>query len=90
MLSVFILTPNGGFNARTKHMRHIRALKSPFLQHYNTPLSQDPLKWEHSTRTPGSVQWGPGTCPQHETIKFEVRQIPSSEIIECDRFLHVF
>ena len=55
-----------------------------------TPLSQDPLKWEHSTRTPGSVQWGPGTCPQHETIKFEVRQIPSSEIIECDRFLHVF
>ena len=56
----------------------------------NTPLSQDPLKWEHSTRTPGLVQWGPGTCPQHETIKFEVRQIPSSEIIECDRFLHVF
>ena len=55
-----------------------------------SPLSQDPLKWEHSTRTPGSVQWGPGTCPQHETIKFEVRQIPSSEIIECDRFLHVF
>ena len=55
-----------------------------------TPLSQDPLKWEHSTRTLGSVQWGPGTCPQHETIKFEVWQIPSSEIIECDRFLHVF
>ena len=59
-------------------------------QKRSAPLSQDPLKWEHSTQTPGSVQWGPGTCPQHETIKFEVRQIPSSEIIECDRFLHVF
>ena len=30
------------------------------------------------------------TCFQHHTIEFEVRQIPSSEIIERDRFLHVY
>ena len=43
-------------------------------------LGQDLLKWEYSTRTPGSMQWVPVTCPQHNTIEFEVQQIPSSEI----------
>ena len=52
-----------------------------------SPLSQDLWKRELSTQTPRSIQKVLGTCPQHNTIKFEVRQIPSSEI---GKNLHVF
>ena len=54
---------------------------------YSTPLSRDLWKREPSTRTLRSIQKVLGTCPQHNTIKFEVRQIPSSEI---GKNLHVF
>ena len=58
-----------------------------FFKLCQTPLSQDLWKRELSTRTPRSIQKVLGTCPQHNTIKFEVRQIPSSEI---GKNLHVF
>ena len=51
------------------------------------PLGHDLRKRELSTQTPQSIRKVLVTCPQHKTTKFEVRQIPSSEI---GKNLHVF
>ena len=40
-------------------------------RYVNTPLSQNFWKRELSTRTPQSIQKVLGTCPQHNSIKFE-------------------
>ena len=53
-------------------------------------LCQIKMKMQKQRPRPISMQRHSETCSQHYTIEFEVRQIPSSEIIECDRFLHVY
>ncbi len=53
-------------------------------------LRQIKMKMRKQRPRPILMQRHSETCSQHYTIEFEVRQIPSSEIIERDRFLHVF
>ena len=57
---------------------------------YQTLLRQIKMKMRKQRPGPISMQRHSETCSQHYTIEFEVRQIPSSEIIERVRFLHVF
>ena len=64
---------------RKKHFLNIQSL-----------LRQIKMKMRKQRPRPISMQRHSETCSQHYTIEFEVRQIPSSEIIERDRFLHVF
>ena len=57
---------------------------------YRSLLCQIKMKMRKQRPGPISMQRHSETCSQHYTIEFEVRQIPSSEIIERVRFLHVF
>ena len=61
-----------------------------FWTNLTTLLRQIKMKMRKQRPGPISMQRHSETCSQHYTIEFEVRQIPSSEIIERDRFLHVF
>ena len=65
----------------------ITAIEEQFIY---TLLRQIKMKMRKQRPGPILMQRHSETCSQHYTIEFEVRQIPSSEIIERDRFLHVF
>ena len=43
-------------------------------------FTPEPRPLKEGTFDSNSIQKVLGTCPQHKTIKFEVWQIPSSEI----------
>ena len=61
-----------------------------YVLYHGALLRQIKMKMRKQRPGPISMQRHSETCSQHYTIEFEVRQIPSSEIIERDRFLHVF
>ena len=49
-----------------------KILATSCIQFQTGVLGQDLLKWEYLTRTPGSMQWVPVTCPQHNHRRLRI------------------